>query len=188
MPIQGQGWEFYIVRNAEQKRASDGKRRTVGQYQIYHDGVKQAGGSFSGAVAETRGPGANSPENNNRRVEAGRYPLWTHKGPHYATNGYKDSQSPSATPRPAMELKGTGDRTDILIHPGNGFLSSIGCINPTSALPKATTMIDYVPSRKRVIDIIEDLKAYADTGFPNANGKRIPIAWVVIDGEPEFEG
>jgi len=29
-------WEMRIVRQSEQKRASDGKRRTVGKYQIFH--------------------------------------------------------------------------------------------------------------------------------------------------------
>ena len=72
MPIEGSGWEFHIVRQSEQKRASDGKRRTVGKYQIFHDGVKQTGAGLSGTVAETRGPGANKPAANNRRVEEGR--------------------------------------------------------------------------------------------------------------------
>ena len=74
MPIQGDGWEFHIVRNAEQRRSSDGKRRTVGRYQVFHDGVRQIGAGLSGTVAETRGPGTNQPAGNNRRVEVGRYP------------------------------------------------------------------------------------------------------------------
>jgi hypothetical protein len=48
-------------------------------------------------------------------------------------------------------------------------------------------MIDYVPSRKRVIAIINDLKAFGNGTFPTRNGRRIPNAFVVIDGEPEFQ-
>ena len=57
MPIEKVGWEFHIVRKSEQKRSTDKKRRTVGQYQIFHDGVKQTGAGLAGTVAETRGPG-----------------------------------------------------------------------------------------------------------------------------------
>lgn len=188
MPIQGTGWEFHIVRKSEQKRLSDGKRRTVGRYQVFHDGVKQTGARLSGMIAETRGPGANEPEGNNRRVEEGRYSLFTQDGDHYVTIGYKESESTSAKPKPGLELKDTGLRTEILIHPGIGFLASIGCINPCTSLPNAAEMIDFVPSRKRVIAIIDDVKAFAGSAFPSKNGKRIPNAFVVIDGEPEFAG
>ncbi|MBU8977498.1 MULTISPECIES: hypothetical protein [unclassified Lysobacter] len=80
MPITGTGWEFHIVRQSEQRRDSDGKRRTVGRYQVYHDGVAQTGPGLSGTVAETRGPGANRPRGNNRRIEPGRYTLATQGG------------------------------------------------------------------------------------------------------------
>jgi hypothetical protein len=39
-------------------------------------------------------------------------------------------------------------------------------------------------SRKRVIALIEDMKRFLGTDFPGRNGKRIPKAFVVIDGEP----
>jgi hypothetical protein len=188
MPIEKNGWEMHIVRKSEQRRESDGKRRTVGQYQIFHDGVKQTGAGLSGTVAETRGPGANRPAGNNRRVEEGRYPLFTQDGVRYVTIGFKNSESNSATPKPGIELKETGQRSEILIHPGQGFLASIGCINPCTSLPNAAEMIDFVPSRKRVIAIIDDLKAYAGAVFPTRNGKKILNAFVVIDGEPPFEG
>src|SRR5207249_1303354 len=98
----------------------------------------------------------------------------------------KDSESISATSKPGLELKETGQRSEILIHPGQGFLASIGCINPCTSLPNAAEMIDFVPSRKRVIAIINDLKAFSGGDFPTKNGKEIPNAFVVIDGEPEF--
>ncbi|HEV2842930.1 MAG TPA: hypothetical protein VGW39_16535 [Chthoniobacterales bacterium] len=184
MPIEKDGWEFHIVRKSEQRRPS-GKRRTVGEYQIFHDGVKQTGAGLSGRVAETRGPGANKPAGNNRRVEEGRYPVFTQDGEKYVTIGYKESESATAKPKPGLELKETGQRSEILIHPGQGFLASIGCINPCTSLPSAAELIDFVPSRKRVIAIINDVKAFAGSAFPTKNGKRIPNAFVVIDGEPE---
>jgi hypothetical protein len=39
MPISRQGWELHM--ESVQRRASDGRRRTVGRYQVYHDGVEQ---------------------------------------------------------------------------------------------------------------------------------------------------
>ena len=39
MPISGSGWEILIKRSATQKRASDGKVRTVGTYQVFHNGT-----------------------------------------------------------------------------------------------------------------------------------------------------
>lgn len=188
MPITGSGWEFHITRKTEQKRPSDGKRRTVGTYQVFHNGVKQTGAGLSGMVAETRGPGANKPAGNNRRIEEGRYPLFTQGGTKYVTIGYKDSESTSAKPKPGIELKKTGSRSEILIHPGNGFLSSIGCINPCTSLRDEKEMIDFVLSRKRVIAIINDLKAFAGAAFPAKNGREILNAFAVVDGDPEFQG
>lgn len=187
MPITKSGWEFHIVRKSEQRRPS-GKRRTVGRYQVFHNGIAQTGVRLSGTVAETRGPGANRPAKNNRRVEEGRYPLFTQDGTKYVTIGYKESESTSAEPKPGIELKETDERSEILIHPGQGFLASTGCINPCTSLPNADETIDFKPSRQRVIAIIEDLKAFAGTAFPTKNGKRIPNAFVVIDGEPEVQG
>lgn len=184
MPITGQGWELLIVRQSEQRRASDGKVRTVGSYKIFHDGVAQTGTGMRGAVAESRGPGANKPAGNGKRIEEGRYPLFTQDGEHYKTWNYKDSESPRAVPKPGIELGSTGQRSEILIHPGQGFLASVGCINLCTSLPRPTEMIDYVPSRKRVIAVIEDMKTFLGAGFPRVNGRKIPNAFVVIDGEP----
>jgi hypothetical protein len=183
MPINGQGWEFHIERRTTQRRLSDGKVRTVGTYQVYHDGRPVAG--LSGTVAESRGPGDNSMARNGKRVEAGRYPLWTQDGTKYDTIGYVRNESVSARPKPGIELKDTGRRSEILIHPGvNGFLSSIGCINLCTRLPDAAEIIDYPGSRRRVIAVIEDMKAWLGKRFPLENGRRIPDAWAVIDGEP----
>lgn len=188
MPITGIGWELHVIRKSEQKRKSDGKIRTVGIYQVYHDGIAQTGEAMSGTIAETRGPGANKPKGNNRRIETGRYPLLTQGGENYVTLDYKESESPTAKPKPGILVGKTGQRIGILIHPGKGFLSSVGCFNPCTSLPDETEMIDYVPSRKRVIIMINDLKEFTGTAFPSVNGKLIANAFIVVEGEPVWIG
>lgn len=184
MPITGDGWEMHIVRTAEQHRPSEDRTRTVGNYRIFHDGVAQAGPAMSGMVAETVGPGRNVPVNNGLRIEAGRYPLATWGGDDYVTHGYSPSDDPAAGPKPGLELRDTGERTEILLHPGHDFLASIGCINPCTSLPDASEDITYASSRRRVITIIDDISAFVGAGFPPTNGHRIPNAFIVIDGEP----
>ena len=50
---------------------------------------------------------------------------------------------------PVFELRKTGNRTYIIVHPGkNVFLSSIGCINPCTSLSDADQDIDYPGSRR----------------------------------------
>jgi len=184
MPITGTGWEILFRRSEVQRRASDGKRRTVGTYQIFHDGVAQAGPDMSGMFAETRGPGANSPANNGRRVEEGQYTLHTQGGTKYKTHGYSSSASSSALPRPGIELKGCLPRTEILIHPGRGFLSSVGCINLCTNLPHAGEPITFTSSRRRVISMLNDLSSYLGSAFPSKNERSVPNALVTIEGEP----
>ncbi len=180
MPITGTDWEMHIVRKSEQSRGA--RRRTVGAYKVFHGGVAVAG--LSGAVAETRGPGDNSTPRNNRRIEEGRYPLSTQDGTRYVTIGFTPNHNPAKLPRPGLELNNTGRRTEILIHPGRGFLSSIGRINPCTSLPDADEDIEFNGSRTRVVALIEDLKSFLGDSFPSRNGKKIPTAFVVIDGEP----
>jgi hypothetical protein len=182
MPIKGKGWEFHIVRKSEQTR--DERRRTVGTYQVFHAGVAQTGADMSGMVAESKGPGANKPEGNGKRIQQGTYPLSTQDGKHYKTFKYVESGDPDETPKPGLELNKTGQRTEILIHPGAGFLRSVGCINLCEKLPSAGEDISFKGSRRRVIAVIEDLKAFLGSDFPKKNGLPIPRATVVIDGAP----
>ena len=177
MQIKGTGWELFLKRKGEHTRSN--RRRTVSDYQVFHDGAAVRG--LSGMCLETRGPGDNSVANNNRCVEAGRYPLLTQAGTKYVTIDYTSNRNPAAIPRPGLELGGTNKRTEILVHPGRGFLSSIGCINPSKPLGGANADIDFQDSRTRTIAIIDDLRAFLGSRFPRRNGRPIPDAFVVID-------
>jgi len=180
MPITGAGWEILIKRTATQRRASDGKVRTIGTYQVFHNGAPVPG--LAGMTAESRGPGSNSVKG--VRIAAGRYKLATQDGSKYATIGYTQNANPAALRRPGVELTGTGSRSEILIHPGIGFLASIGCINLCTNLPNASEPISFPGSRRRVIAMIDDMKAFLGAGFPARDGRPIPNALAVFDGEP----
>lgn len=182
MAISGQGWEILIRRQTTQKRASDGKVRTIGTYQVFHDGQPVAG--LSGVTAESRGPGDNSVPKNGKRIAPGTYPLWTQDGSKYDTIGYDQSESTGVRPKPGIELKDTGARSEILIHPGQGFLASVGCINLAMSLPHAREPISYKGSRKRVIALIDDMRQFLGSSFPTRNSTRIPRASAVVEGEP----
>jgi hypothetical protein len=185
MALTNSGWEMQIIRKSVQTRSSGRARvRTVGTYQIFHEGVAQTGFAMKGTVAESPGPGDNAVAGNKKRVEAGNYPISTQDGEKYKTFGYTNSEAPNVGPKPGIELNKTGRRSEILIHPGQAFLASVGCINPCTSLPNAAEMIDYAPSRKRVIAIIEDLRAFLGSDFPTRNGRKIPRAQIVIEGEP----
>jgi len=196
MPITGQGWELHIRRQEEQKRGS--KVRTVGVYQVFHDGVPQTNTvavdgklvPLSGQTAESKGPGQNvAPATTAKpsRIAAGRYPMKTSGGPTYVTTGFRKDLQITAK-MPGLELRKTGGRTDILVHPGKDeFLSSIGCINPCTSLPDANEDISYGGSRRRVIALIQDMKAFLGS-VSTAGDTPILNAFVVIDGEPPAPG
>jgi hypothetical protein len=170
-------WELRISRQGEQARKD--RRRTTGRYVVLHDGVNVPG--LTGATAESKGPGDNKTTGNKRCVEAGTYNLFTQAGAKYVTIGYTPNVNQAALKRPGLLLLPTDKRVGILIHPGRGFLSSVGCINPAAKLAKATDDINFVDSRTRVIAIIEDLKAFFGSSFSTKNGVRIPNATVVIE-------
>ena len=180
MPITGSGWEILIKRSATQRRASDGKVRTIGTYQVFHDGTPVPG--LAGMTAESKGPGSNSTKK--VRIAPGRYRLATQNGGKYCTIGYTANTNPAALRRPGVELMGTGTRAEILIHPGIGFLASVGCINLCKSLPTADEPISFGGSRTRVIAMIDDMASFLGAGFPATNGLPIPNAFAVIEGEP----
>jgi hypothetical protein len=169
-------WELRLTRSGEQARGA--KSRTVGRYQVFHDGA--AVPALSGATAETRGPGANAPVGNNRCIAAGTYNLHIQSGAKYATIGFTSNVNPVALRRPGLLLLPTGARVGILIHPARGFLWSVGCINPATSLASASSDIDFNDSRTRIIALIDDLKAFLGPAFPTGAGARIPGATVVI--------
>jgi hypothetical protein len=176
MAVPGLGWTLQVSRAGEQER--NGRRRTIGEYRIYRDGQPT---SLSGTSVEAKGPGSNLVRGNGRCVEAGRYPLATQDGDHYRTIGYLVSDDCDLTPKPGVELLDTGARSEILVHPGHGFLASIGCINLTSDLRSGSDDIPFVDSRDRVIAAINDLRNFLGANFPQHNGHAIPRAWVVIE-------
>ncbi|MFL6741955.1 MAG: hypothetical protein ACJ8D6_05105 [Sphingomicrobium sp.] len=179
MPISGTGWELLIQRKSVQNGPV--RARTVGSYQVFRDGT--AVPTLSGTTAESGGPSSNV--RRGVRISPGRYALATQDGSHYKTIGYSPSLSVGVNPKPGIELTGTGSRSEILIHPGkNSFLSSIGCINLCTSLPRASEPIDYPGSRTRVIALIEDMKAYLGASFPARDGRPIPNAHVVIEEIP----
>jgi len=169
-------WELRIKRLEEQARS--GRRRTVGTYQVFHDGAAVTG--LGGFTAETRGPGDNKTTGNMRCVEPGIYPLSTQDGDKYCTLGYTSNTNPAALRRPALLLRNTNKRVGILLHPARNFLWSVGCINPAKALKTAASDIDFIDSRTRIIAIIDDLKSYLGPAFPNKNGRPVPNATIVI--------
>ncbi|MBR1129183.1 peptidase S8/S53 subtilisin kexin sedolisin [Bradyrhizobium iriomotense] len=182
MPIVGTGWELHLKRLGMHK--SGPRQRTYGSYQVYIDGQAQPG--LAGFICERLGPGNNVTAGNGKRIEAKTYPLWTQFG-QYRSIGYStDQEVAGKPPMPAILLLGTGARTGILIHPAhppNLYLSSIGCLNPTSAVGPAD-LIDFWDSHRRVIALLESLKTYAPTAFAHEVTSRIKDASIVIDGEP----
>lgn len=184
MPIKGQGFELHIVRKQVQHRVTGGEQRerTIGTYQAYIDGKPQAG--LAGFMAEQKGPSDSSPNGNlfDRRIAPGYFPLWTQYGTKYRTVGYVQGDVGFGTkPRPGIELRNTGTRDEILIHPAIGFLSSEGCIHPTSALANGTADIMHADSRARVVALIGAMEAFAGAQWPDKDGYKIPGCFCAID-------
>ncbi len=178
------GWVITVQRLAQHHGA--GKSRTYGRYETFLNGQPAAG--LQGFVCEAIGPGDNKTLNNGKRIEAGRYPLFTHwHGVKYASVGYSpDLQSAGALKMPAIRVGDTEARTDILIHPGHPptpYLSSVGCFNLTAPLAPAQEM-DFWESRARVIALLDSLRKFAPLAFAAADITRIPDAWLVVEGEP----
>jgi murein DD-endopeptidase MepM/ murein hydrolase activator NlpD len=181
-------WEIRIERRSEQTHA--GRTRTVGTYQVLHDGLPATGTiridgkdvPLSGTTAESPGPSQNAKradEGFPTRILAGSYTMQTSGGPEYVTTGYRQDIT-IAPQMPGLELTDTGRRTDILIHPGKeAFLSSVGCINLCTSLDTPEEIINYPGSRRRVIALIEDMKAFLG-GLPGPD-QPIPNAFVEID-------
>ncbi len=182
MPILGRGWELHLKRLGMHKSGS--KQRTYGSYQVYIDGT--AAPSLAGFICERLGPGNNRTAGNGKRIEAKTYPLWTQFGSYRSIDYSTNQQVAGDPPMPAILLLGTGRRTGILIHPAHPpklYLSSIGCLNPTSEIGPADP-IDFWDSRRRVIALLDSLKTHAPAAFEHEVSSRIADASIVVEGEP----
>lgn len=182
MPITGNGWELHVNRLGMQR--SGGFVRTIGTYQVYLDGQPVA--DLAGFMCERPGPGDNSRPGNGKRIEAGRYPLWTQYGKYRSTGYSTDTAVPGKSPMPGIRLEATGRRVGILIHPAHPptlYLSSIGCFNPSGPLDGSQS-IDFWDSRRRTLALLDSLRDYARQAFADDVMTRIGKAVMVVDGEP----
>ncbi|MEO8757348.1 MAG: hypothetical protein ABI398_06315 [Devosia sp.] len=184
MPIAGQGWELQVERLVIQRHGQFS--RTYGRYTVTIGGQPQPG--LTGYMVEAVGPGDNSATDNGRRIEAGRYDLTTHFRT-FVSAGYSTRTDIIAdAPMPAIRLLGTNKRTGILIHPvyppeAKLYLASVGCLNPTAEIPEDAS-VDFWDSRRRVIALIDSLRAFQPEAFAEAAPTRIAGATIIIDGEP----
>lgn len=187
MPTEDKRWEFRLTRKTVQTRGT--KSRTVGEYQVFHNGnpappieIDGRVVQLSGTTAEAAPPSQNetpATQQNPSRILARSYPLAMSDGPSYMTRGYRTDLE-IKDPMPGLELRDTGNRTAILIHPGkNAFLSSIGCINLCTSLRDGNENIDYPGSRRRVIALIEDIKKFLGP-LPASASEEIAHAFVTI--------
>lgn len=177
------GFCIYLRRVRQEKRASMTFPRTIGEYQCYWNGAPLQG--LAGQIVERGGPGDNTDEIGDlrdRRIVAGSYPVAIHEGVKYRTYRYSNDTTPAGRPKPGLLVEKTDEREAILIHPGNGYLSSIGCLNPSVGLTNANSNIDFSDSRSRVIAIIEAMKGAMGDAFPKSG--KIPNATILIEGEP----
>ncbi len=174
------GFCIHLQRIRQEIRAAAGFARTVGEYQCYWNGTKI--GALTGQIVERGGPGDNTTaigNNRDRRIREGTYPLAIQDGTNYKTYGYTKNES---IPKPGLLLKGTDERTAILLHPGKNYISSIGCLNPATGLTNASSQIDFADSRRQVIAIINAMQTKMGAKFPRSG--TIPEATILIQGEP----
>lgn len=175
------GFILQVVRRRTEYREGKGFSRTVGEYQAFFN--RQPVPGLQGAVYEQKGPGDNTSTGtaNARRIAAGTYPLHTQAGVKYKTYGYT---SGTAYPKPGLLVENTDYRKGIVIHPGSGYLSSVGCLNPSQPLSGAEGNLDFMESRDRTISLIDKMREILGDRFPSTNGHLIKDAWLVVQGEP----
>ncbi|SDE71964.1 Protein of unknown function [Bradyrhizobium brasilense] len=173
------GWVLKVQRLREEKREGEFRARTVGTYSVFRNGNESP--AFRGYTVERQGPGDNGPTGkaNHRRVAAGTYPLRAHSTAKYRTTGYRtDGQHP----RPAIEVSDTGDRSGILIHPADGYGSTIGCFNLAGPLANADSDIVLPESIARVVALISDIKDFGGGQFAfDQDGNLAHCQLIVID-------
>jgi N-acetylmuramoyl-L-alanine amidase len=180
-----------LERMRSERRRGMSHDRTVSRYHVLVDGQPVPG--FTGMAVERQGPGDNSLEGryNERRVRAGVYTLYTQHGSatrngvtKYKTYGYTSDPSVGSVPRPSIRLDGTGRREGILIHPGDDYVWSVGCINLSAPFDDASFRLDWQDSRNRVIALIDLLRQRLGSRFPGSNNQLIKDSVIEIVGEP----
>ena len=184
------GVVLQIKRLRAERRRGKGER-TASTYQLFIDGRPLDG--VGGMIFEARGPGDNSSTGVqlHTRIKEGTYPLLTHAGSlqvggvtKFKTIGFTNSEAVGAPPMPSIRVGNTRSRAGILIHPGDGYLWSIGCLNPTKPLTDANGNMVYKESRGRVIDILEALRRALGNRFPTGNNETIRNVTLEVIGEP----
>lgn len=178
--LNANGWSL-LVKRLRTERRGDLRARTIGSYQVYHNGIPATGPALSGATIEREGPGDNGDvgKTEHRCIEAGLYPLAMHDTENYATVNY---ESDGDHPRPAFALRETVRRTGILVHPAAGYGSTIGCFNLGERLDDASSNLDLMDSTRRVIALIDDLKTFLGGQLPTSG--PLPNCRVLVEDPP----
>lgn len=174
------GFCIKLTRLRQEYRADLKMSRTISRYECEWNGHPIP--ALTGQMVEPHGPGNNTAlvgDNDNRRIREGTYRLAIQDGALYRTYRYTKGKD---RPRPGILLEDTQPRYAIIIHPGENFMNSEGCLNPASGLQDAASQINFADSRARVIAIIDDLKTRLGSKFPKTG--TIPDATIVITGEP----
>ncbi len=182
--IPDSGFCIHLKRVRQERWSSASFARTIGEYRCYWNGAAIEG--LKGQMVERPGPGDNTTEvgdNHDLRIRAGAYRLAIQNGVHYKTYNYdQNGTTYEQIPKPGLLLRDTEERSAILIHPGEGYVKSIGCLNPATGLTDADSAINFMDSRRQVITIIDTMKAKIGSRFPPSG--TIPEAIILIEGEP----
>jgi|SRR6516164_662522 hypothetical protein len=180
--IPSTGFCILLQRVRQEKRSNKSYPRTVGNYTCYWNGAELAG--LSGQMVERGGPGDNTAKvgkARHLRIREATYRLSTHDSEKFRTAGYSSGRR---NPKPGILLQDTDERSGIVIHPGDDYLWSIGCLNPGFNLTNANSSVEFQDSRARVIAIIEAMKTKIGARFPGRGEATIPNAIIMIVGEP----
>ena len=170
-------WTLEVHRLRQEFREGEGFQRTVGAYRVLRNGAPQPG--LAGSTVERQGPSDNSASGVkfHRRLLAGTYPLGPQATEKYCTTGYATNGD---HPRPALAVGDTGARTGILVHPADGYGSTIGCINLSRPLNDARSDLYLSDSVTRVQAVIEDLRNFCGGALRLTESGAIAGATLVI--------
>jgi hypothetical protein len=175
--------------NPDAKEDEYGLVRTLSTFKIMVKGEVQ----IEGYLVESRGPSTSQSSDGHTigyRILANTYALWTHYTADFRSQGYKPM---GQQPRPGIMVdqgpveKGGCGRSGICVHPaheGALYLSSIGCLNPTTVKLMDDQDIDQQDSYDLVVKIIDSLKAFEPVAFKTDTGTRFNSATIQIVEAP----